>query len=344
MSKNYYEILGVEKTASQDDIKKAYRKLAKEHHPDKNQNNKDSEDKFKEISDAYSILSDQQKRSNYDQFGDPNGQPNMGGFGNMGDFFNFNGGFNPFSNFNQSARGQDVAINITVSLKDVRDGVNKSIIYDHKVMCKKCSGHGGETHTCSRCNGSGAVLIEQRSPFGVIRTQTTCNICQGSGKIIKNPCNDCQGTGLVDDKSELIITIPKGVNSNDKFIINGKGHAPFRGGRNGLFGNALLIINVEKHQTLTRDGNNLTYNLDIPFTTIVLGGKANIPTIDDDITINIKPLTKNGEILRVKGRGVSDQRGQIGDLFITVNVSVPTEINNEEKKLIEKLSQLKNFK
>jgi molecular chaperone DnaJ len=351
MSKDYYNILGVDKGASKDEIKKAYRKLAVKHHPDKNQGDKGSEEKFKEISEAYEVLSDDTKKSNYDKFGDPNGQQNPfgGGFGNGFDIniedlfsgFGF-GGFN--SQHKKVNKGQDLKITLSITLNDVRDGIDKTVKYNRQVKCNTCQGFGGEHHNCSNCNGSGKVHVTRRTVMGVISTVGDCDRCDGTGEVVTNRCSVCNGSGLITENSELNIKIPKGINEGDKFMINQRGSAPFRPGNGGMFGNLIVEINIQQHKYLERDGINVYYKLNIPITTAILGDKINIPTLDNDVKINIKPHTKNGEILRLKNKGLSDQRNNKGDQLIIINIDVPSKISKEEEELLKKLTEFKNFK
>jgi molecular chaperone DnaJ len=350
--KNYYEILGVDKSATKDEIKKAYRKLAIKYHPDKNPDNKESEDKFKEVSEAYEILSDDAKKSNYDNFGDPSGQQGFnfgdfmgnGGFNiNMEDLFGFGGGFGG----GQSQRinkGQDLYIKASINLIDVRDGVDKTFKYNRDVKCHSCAGFGGDHTDCPKCAGSGRVRVSQRTPMGIISTIADCPDCNGCGFTVTTTCPDCNGNGVTNEAAELNIKIPKGINNGDKFQLNGKGGAPYRPAKGGIIGNLVIELTVEPDKYLKRDGNNLIYDLNIPITKLIFGGKSIIPTLDNDVTVNIKPHSKNGDILRLKGKGVSDQRGELGDQLINIRVDVPQKISNEERELLEKLSQFDNFK
>lgn len=361
MGKDYYNILGVDKTASKDDIKKAYRKLAMEHHPDKNPGNAQSEEKFKEISEAYSVLSDDQKRSNFDQFGSAGGP---GGFNsgfdindfmrnfNMGDMF---GGFNPFGGGNPfgdpfgnqtqvNRKGGDLRLRLSISLLDVRNGVEKSFKYSRKIKCNDCSGYGGEHIPCTTCNGSGRVRSARQTIIGHMVTQSDCPTCGGHGYTISQQCPSCVGSGVKDELTELSINIPKGVNDGDRFKLGGKGNSPFRPGKGGIYGDLIVEISVENHSVLVRSGYDLTYELKIPLTTLLLGGKIEIPTLDGSARIQVKPHSKVGDILRLSGKGLCDQRGNKGDQLITINVDVPDKLTKEEKLLLEELSTMPNFK
>lgn len=340
MSNNYYDTLGVERNAPINEVKKAYRKMAMEYHPDRNPNNKEAEEKFKEISEAYSILSDETKKSNYDQFGDPNGMGH-GGF-NMSDIFGGFGGFGGFGS--QPIRGKDLRIKVDLTLHNVRDGLDKTFKYIREVKCNDCNGYGGEHTKCHVCNGLGRVQQLRQTPMGTISTVTTCKHCQGQGQVTTTECGTCHGNGTVSEQAELNIKIPKGVNTGDVFQANGNGNAPYRSGKTGIYGNLIIEINVKDHKILVRNGINLVYKLHIPITLNILGGSVTVPTLDGDINIIVKPYTKNGEILRLKGKGVSDQRDTLGDLLIEVYTIVPSDITDDEKELLEKLSKCKNFK
>ena len=362
MGKDYYNILGVDKNASKDDIKKAYRKLAMEHHPDRNPGNAQSEEKFKEISEAYSVLSDDQKKANFDQFGSADGNFNSGF--NMNDFMkNFNmgdmfGGFNPFGNGspfgnpfvdpfgNQqvSRKGGDLRIKLNINLVDVRDGVDKTFKFNRKVHCNSCYGYGGEHTPCATCNGSGRVRTTRQTIIGHMVTQSDCPDCGGHGYVISVQCPICVGAGVKDEVTELNIQIPKGVEDGDKFKLGGKGNSPFRPGKGGLYGDLIVEISVEKHPSLVRNGINLIYELNIPITSLILGEKVEIPTLDGSARISIKPYTKVGDVLRLHGKGLSDQRGARGDQLITINANIPNKLTREERRLLEELSMMPNFR
>lgn len=360
MGKDYYNILGVDKNASKDDIKKSYRKLAMEYHPDKNPGNEEAGEKFKEISEAYSILSDDQKRSNFDQFGSADGSSSFNSGFDINDFMrNFNmgdifGGFNPFGGGNPfsdpfgnqsqvNRKGGDLRLKLSISLIDVRDGIEKKFKYSRKVKCNDCNGYGGEHTTCPTCNGSGRVRTSRQTILGHMVTQSDCPTCGGYGYTITHQCPSCVGSGVKDEVTELSINIPKGVDDGDRFKLGGKGNSPFRPGKGGIYGDLIVEINVEDHPDLIRDGLNLMYDLKISLTTLLLGGKIEIPTLDGSVKIQIKPLSKVGDILRLSKKGLCDQRGNKGDLLITINVDVPNKLTKEEKVLLEQLSTMPNF-
>ena len=349
MGKDYYNILGIDRNASKDDIKKAYRKLAMQYHPDKNPGDKIKEEKFKDISEAYSILSNDDKKSKYDRFGNVDGHEFnmndfMGGF-DFNDIFNFGGtsGWdNPF--YRKTKKGNDLRVKLNISLLDVRNGIEKNIKYKRKIKCTSCDGFGGETNICSTCNGTGSIKKVKRTIIGNITTQGECHICNGEGNVVVNQCNTCFGTGVVDHLSELKINLPKGIENGDRFKLNGKGNSPFRPGKGGLFGDLIIEVFVEEHPVLIRSGINLIYKLNLPLPMLILGGKSKVPTLENLVEIKIKPFSKIGEVLRLKGKGLSDQRGYIGDILVEINVYTPNNINDEEKELLEKLSDMPNFK
>jgi len=344
---NHYEILGVDKNATKDDIKKAYRKLALQYHPDRNPDNKDAESKFKEISNAYEILSDDTKKSNYDRFGSPEGQQQFNPFGgggfNMEDIFS-GFGFNFGGQSQRNNKGQDNYIKLTISLNDVKKGFDKTIKYTRYVKCDDCDGFGGIYENCPHCKGTGRATVVRQTMMGVIQTTGDCDKCNGSGFVVTKPCPKCKGDGIVNETTDLNIKLPKGISTNDKFQMNGKGSAPYRPAKGGMFGNLVIEVEVEKHQFLERDGNDLIYKMKLPITTAILGGKRNIPTLETDVAISIKPHTKNGDILRLKHKGLTDQRNVDGDLLVVVNIEVPEKITKKEKELLEKLAEMKNFR
>jgi len=362
MAKDYYNILGVDKSASSDDIKKSYRKMAMKYHPDKNPDNKEAEEKFKNISEAYSVLSDDKKKSNYDQFGDADGQMHQGfdmndfmrNF-NMGDVFG--GGGSPFGNRGgspfgdmfgggsrqQIKRGSDLRVKITINITDVNTGYEKLIKYKRKVKCTDCNGHGGEHKKCSKCFGTGQMKVNKNMGFATISTVTRCDACGGHGHTLVNTCGTCHGQGIVDNDTELNVTLPKGIDDNDRFQAQGKGNMAERAGDNGIFGDLVIDVTIENNTLLERNGYNLIYNLELPFTTLMLGGDALIPSLDGEIKIKIPQYTKPNEVKRIRNKGLSNQRGQKGDLMVVIHLNIPKKISKEEKELLEKLSEQKSF-
>lgn len=368
--RDYYEVLGVSKTATQDEIKKAYRKKAIEFHPDKNPGDKEAEEKFKEAAEAYDVLSNEEKKSRYDQFGHAglggaagNGGP-FGGFSaggmSMEDIFSafgdvFGGGFGGFGGFSSSGRsagvrrhrGSDLRMKVKLNLKEISTGVEKKFKIKKYVSCTHCSGSGveggkGEAETCTTCNGSGSVIRNQQTILGTMQTRTTCPTCSGEGKIIKNKCKHCGGEGIEYGEELITVDIPAGVSDGMQVNMRGKGHA---GKRNGYNGDLLILIEEEKHPELIRDGNDVIYNLLIDFPTAAIGGMAEIPTIDGKVKVKVDSGTQPGKILRLRGKGLPDVNGYgSGDLLVNVSVYVPETLNKEEKSTLEKLQSSENFK
>lgn len=361
MSKrDYYEILGVAKNAGEDEIKKAYRKLAIKYHPDKNPNDKSSEDKFKEAAEAYEILSNPEKKQRYDQFGHAgvNGAGGAGGFGgggmNMDDIFSqfgdiFGGAFGGFGGGGRSggrrvARGTNLRVKVKLNLKDIANGVEKKIKVNKHVACKTCSGSGarnGQFDTCKTCNGTGAITRVQQTILGAMQTQSTCGVCGGEGRVVKDKCNTCHGDGIVREEEVISINIPAGVAEGMQLSMNGKGNAAPRGGING---DLLIVIEEEDHPELKREGNHLIYSLSISFPDAALGTSVEIPTIDAKAKIKIEPGTQSGKVLRLKGKGLPDINSYgRGDLLVEISVFTPSQLSAEERKTLEDLKLSKNF-
>ncbi|MEI6019744.1 MAG: molecular chaperone DnaJ [Bacteroidota bacterium] len=361
MSKrDYYEILGVAKNAGEDEIKKAYRKLAIKYHPDKNPNDKSSEDKFKEAAEAYEILSNPEKKQRYDQFGHAgvNGAGGAGGFGgggmNMDDIFSqfgdiFGGAFGGFGGGGRSggrrvARGTNLRVKVKLNLKDIANGVEKKIKVNKHVSCKTCSGSGarnGQFDTCKTCNGTGAITRVQQTILGAMQTQSTCGVCGGEGRVVKDKCTTCHGDGIVREEEVISINIPAGVAEGMQLSMNGKGNAAPRGGING---DLLIVIEEEDHPELKREGNHLIYSLSIGFPDAALGTSVEIPTIDAKAKIKIEPGTQSGKVLRLKGKGLPDINSYgRGDLLVEISVYTPSQLSPEERKTLEDLKLSKNF-
>lgn len=364
--RDYYEVLGVSKNASEDEIKKAYRKIAIKYHPDRNPDDKDAEEKFKEAAEAYDVLHDPQKRQQYDQFGFDG--PNMGGFGGFsgggfsmddifsmfGDVFGGRGGFGGFGGGGgrrQPAkfRGSDLRLKVRLTLQEISTGVTKKFKVRKDVTCDHCHGTGAEggsgTETCSNCHGSGVEVRTQQSIFGMMQTQTTCHVCGGEGKVIKNKCHHCHGNGIVKGEEVVEINIPAGVAEGMVVNVPGKGNA---GKHNGITGDIQVFIEEEPNDTFIRDGNNLLYNLLLDFPTAALGGAVEIPTIEgNNVKIKIEPGTQPGKTLRLRDKGLQPVQGygnEKGDLIVNISVYVPKELSKEEKNAIEKFKDSDNFK
>lgn len=361
--RDYYEVLGVKKDATEDEIKKAYRKIAIKYHPDKNPGNKEAEDKFKEAAEAYDVLHDPQKRQQYDQFGfsGPAGGFSGGAgfsmddiFSNFGDIFGdfFGGRSHGFGGGRRQAaqyRGSDLRLKVRLSLQDIATGVTKKFKVKKDVPCSHCHGSGAEagsgSETCPTCHGSGVVTRTTQSIFGMMQTQTTCPTCNGEGKVIKNKCHECHGDGVVKGEEVVEIKIPAGVAEGMIVNVPGKGNA---GKRNGITGDIQVYIEEEDNDTFVRDGNNLIYNLLLDFPTAALGGSVEIPTIEGTkVRIKIEPGTQPGKTLRLRGKGLPAVQGYgrgMGDLVVNISVFVPKTLNGTEKAAIESMKDSDNFK
>jgi molecular chaperone DnaJ len=364
--RDYYEVLGVDRNANEDEIKVAYRKLAIKYHPDLNPGNKEAEEKFKEAAEAYEVLHDPQKRQQYDQFGfnGPQGFSDFGGggmnidnifsmFGNIfGGHGGFGGGFEGFGGGSQGGqrvyRGSDLRLKVKLSLQDIASGVTKRFKVKEDVPCDKCKGTGCENgsspETCPTCHGSGMVTRTVRSMFGMMQTQSECPTCHGEGTIIKNKCKACSGTGVVKGEKVVEINIPAGVEEGMVLNVHGKGNA---GPRNGVAGDIQVMIEEEKNDTFVRDKQDVIYNLLLDFPTAALGGEAEIPTIDGKkISLKIDAGTQPGKSVRLRGKGLPAVKGYgsgVGDLIVNMSVYVPKTLNKKEKKAIEELRESENF-
>ncbi len=364
--KDYYEVLGLTKNASGDDIKKAYRKKAIQYHPDKNPGNKEAEERFKEAAEAYSVLSDPDKKAKYDQFGF-DGLNAGGGFGggfsgqgmSMDDIFSMfgdifgGGGFGGFGGFGGRPRGgerkfkgADVRIKVSLTLNEINTGVTKKFKVKKLVSCTHCNGtgadRGSEMETCPDCHGAGTVTRTQQSIFGMMQTQSVCMNCGGEGKIIKNRCPHCNGDGVVFGEEIVEVNIPAGVADGMQLVVDNKGNA---GKRNGYPGNLLILIKEQPHKELIRDDNDLIYNLLLSFPQAVLGGTVKIATLDGAVKLKIDPGIQPGKVLRLRGKGLKIlHSGGRGDMLVNVSVYIPQTLTKDEKLIIEKLSDSNNFK
>lgn len=364
MSKrDYYEILEVSKSASAEEIKKAYRKKAIQFHPDKNPGDKESEEKFKEAAEAYEILSDQQKRQRYDQYGHAGvgGASGGGGFNgggmNMDDIFShfgdiFGGHFGGFGGGSQRGggqrvrRGSDLRVKVKLTLSEIASGVEKKIKVKKYVSCSHCNStgaaHGSSTTTCTTCNGQGRVTRVQNTILGQMQTAAECPTCGGDGKIIKEKCSHCSGEGIVREDEIITINIPAGVMEGMQLSVSGKGNAARRGGANG---DLLVLVEEEAHPELIRDENDLIYNLLLTVPQATLGGSIEVPTIDGKVKVTIAPGTQPGKVLRLRSKGLpSVNRYGTGDLLVNIGVYIPENLNKEEKVTMEKLGKSENVK
>lgn len=362
--RDYYEVLGVQKNATKDELKKAYRKLAIKYHPDKNPGDKEAEEKFKEAAEAYDVLSDDTKRQRYDQFGHAGVGGAAGGagfsdvndifshFGDLfGDFFgggSFGGGFGGFGGSRGHAvrKGSNLRVKVKLNLSEIVTGVEKKIKIRKKVTCTACGGSGAassnDVQTCPDCKGSGYVVRMVNGIFGRMQQQSVCPRCGGEGKIITHKCPNCGGEGIVDAEETVSVKIPAGVAEGMQLNVQGKGNAPRHGGVNG---DLLVLIAEEEHPDFDRDGNDLIYDLNISFPDAVLGATVEIPTVEGNVKIKIEEGTQPGKILRLRGKGIPDVNGYgRGDLLVNVQVFVPKDVTKDERKVLEKLQESDSFK
>lgn len=362
--RDYYEVLGVAKNATADELKKAYRQLAIKYHPDKNPGDKAAEEKFKEAAEAYEVLSNPEKRQRYDQFGHA-GMSGAGGFGgggmsmddifsNFGDIFGdfFGGGFGGFSGssrYSRSSRrvpqGTNLRIRVKLTLEEINTGVEKKIKVNKNVICSTCSGSGAKVGskpiTCTTCNGTGRVMRVTNTFLGQMQTASTCPHCNGEGTIIMDRCPSCSGTGLKKGEEVISIKIPAGVEEGMQLSMSGKGNAAPRG---GIPGDLIVLIEEIEHDLFKRDGVNLLYEHNISYADAVLGAQIEVPTIDGKARIKIPSGTMPGKMFRLKGKGLPavNSYGR-GDLVVSINIWVPQSVSKEEKTLLEKLNSEKNF-
>ncbi|MBI9035655.1 MAG: molecular chaperone DnaJ [Bacteroidales bacterium] len=362
MSKrDYYEVLGVQKDATEAEFKKAYRKLAIKYHPDKNPNNHEAEEKFKEAAEAYEILSNPDKRAKYDRFGHAGvGGAAGGGFGgggmNMDDIFSqfgdifggaFGGGFGGGHSRRQRVnRGTNLRVRVKLTLEEIANGVEKKIKVNKHVSCDSCDGsgakHGSGHTTCHTCHGSGQVTRVTSTFLGQMQTSSTCPTCNGQGQVIRDKCPKCAGNGITKGEEVISLKIPAGVAEGMQLSVSGKGNAAARG---GVPGDLIILIEEIKHELLERDGNNLIYEHYLSFPDAALGSSIEIPTIEGKARIKIQPGTQPGKVLRLKGKGLPDVNGYgRGDLLINLNVWTPKSLSKDEQSILEKLQNSDNFR
>ena len=353
--RDYYEVLGVQKGAGDDEIKKAYRKLAKANHPDLHPDDKEAEARFKEINEAYEVLSDSEKKARYDQFGFAGVDPSYGGggygggfdgsfdFGDLGDIFGsfFGGGFGGGGRARSGPqRGESLRTRLTITFEEAAFGCEKEVSIDRVEQCETCKGTGAapgtSPETCPACGGSGQVQQRRQTPMGVFATTGPCPRCGGTGKIIASPCKDCGGSGQVRRRKTLKVTIPAGIDNGQIISLRGQGSA---GKNGGPAGDLQIVITVQPHQLFRRDGADVYCNAPITFTQAVLGGEMEIPTIDGKVKYDIPEGTQTGSTFRLKGKGIPNVNGRgRGDQFVTVYIETPRNLNREQKEALKKFS------
>ncbi len=367
--RDYYDVLGVTRSSSADEIKKAYRKMAIKYHPDKNPGDKQSEENFKEAAEAYEVLSNPEKKQRYDQFGHAGGasSANGGGYGgghmNMedifsqfGDIFGGGGGGSPFDSFfggqqqtrggRRAARGTNLRIKVKLSLEEIAKGVEKKVKVNKQVVCTSCDGSGAKDkssfNTCQTCNGSGAVRRVTNTILGQMQTTSTCPTCNGEGTQITSKCNSCHGEGLMRGEETISINIPAGVSEGMQLSMSGKGNAA---ARSGIPGDLIILIEEIPHESLKREGNNVIHDLHISFIDAAIGASVEVPTIDGKAKIKIEPGTQGGKILRLKGKGLPEVNSyHKGDQLIYVNIWTPKALSKDERDMLDKLRESPNFK
>ena len=358
--RDYYEVLGVNKDASDDEIKTAYKKMAIKYHPDRNPGDKKAEEMFKEAAEAYDVLRDANKRRQYDQFGHEGlgGATGFGGAGmNVDDIFSMFGdifggrGFGGFGGFGGERysrpmyRGKDQRLKIELDLIEIVNGTTKKFKLKNDVVCEHCHGSGsedGQVSTCPTCNGSGYVVRTQQGIFGLMQSQSVCPECHGEGKVIKNKCHICHGEGIKQGETIVEVNFPAGLSEGMVLTLEGKGGA---GRRNGVNGDLQIIIKERPHETLVRDGNDLVYNLLLSLPQAILGDTMEVPTVDGKAKITIEPGTQPGTILRLKGKGVPEVQGyrnNRGDEIINISIYIPETLSKDEKEFFQKMRKSDN--
>ncbi len=347
-----YEILEIDKNASEEEIKKAYRRMAKKYHPDSNPGDKVAEQKFKEVNEAYSILSDPDKKANYDRYGYSGVDPSAGGGGfgggfsgggfDMGDIFDMFGGMfggGSSSRPNAPRQGDDAGIRLTIDFEEALFGCKKDISYSRVEKCAECGGSGAakgtRASTCRKCNGTGRINTQRRTPFGMMQSVGACDECGGTGKKIDTPCRECRGTGLTRRNRQLEVNIPAGIDNGQRIVLHGQGDAGVNGGPNG---DLVILIAVRPHKLFEREGFNLRFELPITFSDAALGAKVSIPTPDGSGELTIPEGTQTGTVFNVRGKGVPKLNGGgRGDLLVTVRVETPKGLSKKQKEFLEDL-------
>ena len=357
--RDYYEVLGVSKGASEDEIKRAYKKLARKYHPDMNPGDKEAEEKFKEVNEANEVLSDPEKKARYDQFGfagvDPSYGAGAGGgayggaggfdFGDLGDIFGsfFGGGFGGArANPNAPQRGESLRTSVTISFEEAAFGCEKEVSIDRIEQCPDCHGSGcaqGTTaEVCPDCRGSGVVQQRRQTPLGFMSTSAPCQRCGGKGKIIHQPCPKCGGKGMIRHRKTIKVSIPAGIDNGQTISLRAQGNA---GKNGGPAGDLLIVVSVRPHEIFRREGTSVLCEAPITFTQAVLGGELEIPTIDGKVKYTIPEGTQSGTTFRLKGKGIPGLNGRgRGDQYVTVNIETPRNLNREQKEALRKFSEL----
>ncbi|MGO5174303.1 molecular chaperone DnaJ [Ruminococcus sp. LCP21S3_E8] len=357
--RDYYEVLDIDKNASEQDIKKAFRQQAKKYHPDLHPGDKEAEAKFKEVNEAYEVLSDSEKKARYDQFGHAGVDPNFGAGGpggspfgqdiDLGDIFNsVFGGFGGFggggrrANPNAPRRGTDVETSVYVSFEEAAKGAKKKIQYKVISTCPECNGTGAakgtSPKTCTSCNGSGRVTINQRTPFGVVQTQKACDACHGQGKIVEKPCHHCDGKGRIRKTKSVDVTIPAGIADGQILNIGGHGNDGVNG---GPAGDLHVFVNVRPHAVFERRGNDVWCEMPITFAQATLGAEVTVPTLDGNVKYTVHEGTQPNDIFKLKGKGIPNLNGRgRGDQYVKVTVEIPKNLNTKQKELIKELQKV----
>lgn len=359
---DYYELLGVSRTSTTEEIKKAYRKKAMEHHPDRNPGNKEAEEKFKEAAEAYDVLSNPEKKARYDRFGHA-GVGGAGGYGHvdfdLGTIFErfgdlFSGGFGGFDFFGRNGesaqsrrvrQGTNLRVTVKLTLEEIATGAEKKIKIKKFLPCQSCHGvgtkHPESVTSCQTCHGTGQVVQTERTVFGIFQQASVCPTCQGSGETIKEPCEECHGNGIVKGEEVVTVNIPSGVSEGMQLTMKGKGNAAPNGGING---DLFIAIEEIPHQIFEREGNNIFLNYYISFPQAALGATVEVPTLDGKVKMKVQPGTQSGQIMRIPQKGILDIRKiNQGDLIVNLNVWIPKELTKEEHEMIEKFSSSENF-
>ncbi len=364
--RDYYEVLGVPKNASKDDLKKAYRKLAMQYHPDRNPGDKASEEKFKEAAEAYEILNNDDKRAKYDRFGHDGVRGNgfgSQGFSDINDIFSHfadifgGGGFSIFDDFfsggqqrgrqhRRGTPGSDLKVSLKLTLAEIAEGVSKKIKVKKQVKCDKCGGSGAEANTskkkCPICNGTGEIRNVSRSVFGQFVNITTCANCNGEGEVIDTPCKKCMGDGRINDEAAITIDIPAGVHEGSYMTMRGEGNA---GKRGGPAGDIIVVFKEEEHEYFIREDDDIIYDLDITFPEAVLGTEVDVPTLGGKARLKIDSGTPSGKLLKMRDKGIKhlNHSGR-GDQIVRINVNIPQKLSSKEKELLKELAEQPNFK